>query len=308
MDIELNTATLVATEQNEVANASSQQSATSPIQDIDEAHRNDTRLQLDINKQEEINKRFGPSTNAVITVPSRPDQIVNDIIQSATNEKRKRMIRTFLVALVPILLSVGFFVWYNSASDKRNGVLLVLGILLLLAGVHIFVISWAFCCCYCCCPSDISDELNENFERAIRLDGITWEDQVDAIREAALPRGFNGWCNANRFDRLKVRQYGHIVFAKAGIIVDELLVLSYERCIVSAIDYVTNNRTQNGLVLQLHIKLRYYTTTKYNTNPITEFDVHLLMPPQMTLEDVETISYKIRTNSRSRLAALRFAW
>lgn len=82
MDIELDTAILVATEQNEIANESSQQSAILPIPNSNEAHLNDTRLQLDINNQQEINKRFGPSTNAVITVPSRLEQVVNDIIQS----------------------------------------------------------------------------------------------------------------------------------------------------------------------------------------------------------------------------------
>jgi hypothetical protein len=312
MDLELNATTFIAIDQNELPNEAPKQSDDLSTNNIEEVHQGDTRLQLHTDEQEEVKKRFGPSTNPIVAVqppPSNPAEVMESLIKAAAKKKRNRMIRTFLIAVVLIASCAGCFVWYGSNPMEGRGqvVPLLFGILLLVPGIIIFFISWLYCCGYCCCPSESYDQMRNNVDKVILLEGETWQHQVDAIQAGSLPSNVVGFIGRDaKYRRLKKRPYGHIVLAREGIILDELLDILYETLIVRSIDRITNTGTQTGFILRVHLVTRFYVVGGFSKGTPTIFDVDLFMPPQMTSQDVENIAQIIRLYSSSRLTTTGF--
>jgi hypothetical protein len=314
MEYELKNTSPLTIDLNALANEVPEQSTDLSTNGINEAHHNDTRLQLNSTIHEEINERFGPNTNAIITAqspPTNPVEIMIGLIGATIKQKRNRMLRTFLVAIILIGSSIGFFVWDNSnmIHDNREAAPLLLAIFLLLGGVGFFIASWAYCCAYACCPSDDYDQLNKNIERVILIDGETWQHQVDAIQASHLPGNIVGFFGRGEiYRRLKKRTYGHIVLAKEGIILDELILILYEKLIVLGVERLTNSETQAGFILRVHLLTRYFLVGGLSKGAPTMFHVDLFMPPQMESQDVDYIARGIPVNSRICLFAPRFAF
>lgn len=110
--------------------------------------------------------------------------------------------------------------------------------------------------------------------KTIQLDGRTWQNQVDSIRNTVPPKVIRHFCQGNIYDRLKTRPYGHIILAKDGIIIDELFVIRYEADIVLRVDLI-DSTMQTGNILRVFLATRINLKGEVDKGKHIVYEVYL---------------------------------
>ena len=162
----------------------------------------------------------------------------------------------------------------NSCPSKMDTVFFYLGFLLLITAMLSMLVS------YCREFTSIKGQLqdlndSESGQQAIvwRLDGEEWIHYLNYIhgpnRQWCQMASLSSFCcRRSSYDRLKNRQYGHIVLYGNGLIIDELYPISFRTYSLRGVEILNVVEQQGVPGLRIHT---YFKAGKFSEN--YHFDV-----------------------------------
>jgi hypothetical protein len=239
-----------------------------------------------------VDSRFGANTNSILYSFSLTELI--DFHKKRTRRHLKYVMIVFgIFGLIGLILFGISYAVPKSDTDYgawsvSKTLLFTLGLTFLATGVLLVLVLACVSVCQFYRQFDYLDDTKNTQQPFIwRLDGEEWLRYLDYIhgpdrewREAAPLSSF--CCRRSSYDRLKDRQYGHIVLYGDGLIIDELYYISFRQYSLQGIQLLSIGQHQRILGLRIHT---YLKAGKNSRN--IYFDV--FAPPSVSLEQLQMI-------------------
>jgi hypothetical protein len=249
------------------------------------------------------NDQFRPNfATATCVPPGNSADIVPRLIKAHKKKIKLGILITSVITIVSVIASsiCFFFVKQNAMKSESIVTPLTLGIIGIISSIC-FLITFCF---LCHALRNGLDWMNHVLQ-IIQLDGKTWQDQVDSIRNTVPSKEIKVLCQGNIYGRLKMRPYGHIVLAEDGIIIDELFVVRYDVYIVVRVELI-DNTIQTGCILRLFLATRLNSEKGVDKGIQIVFELYLFMPTHMQVQMLADIRQSILSNSHRCLTASGF--
>ena len=246
--------------------------------------------------------------------------IMESLIAADKRYNRRWVYCALIIGIVLTLFSIGSFFWFKQTSHGSvlGAVPLLLGISMAMVAFVALVVSFVRCsvpvskrnsnscmtnhytCLYVSSYTGTYKNMVDNILSTIHLDGEIWQLQIESI-EQNVPTTVTGCLTRKNYRGLKKRSHGHILIAKKGLIIDELIVIAYERNVLLRIELLSSSAP--AIVLRLHFVTRYYFKGAMCMDEPTKFEIDLFFPPSIPLEEVITIDNTIQLYSSIYLNA-----
>ena len=239
------------------------------------------------------NVRLGPNGATMIAITSHnPAEIIPRLIKAY-----KRRVKCGLSALsfftIILAMSAGVcFPFINEEGRTTSNKIEIL-ICAIIAGVS-SLISMVFICLMCHTLLYGYVWMNDAL-RIIQIDGETWHCQTESLEET-IPKTIIDTCDCTIYSRFRRRPHGHIVLAKEGIVVDNIIALRYDTYIVSSVDLI-NNAMDRRWIIRVVLVASDLLDCERDKNGYTLFNLDLYMSSYIRAEDVIDMRDIILSNS-----------
>ena len=210
--------------------------------------------------------QFTPRMNIDISSPE-----MSELIESHKNRLHKQMKYVLVIfgsfGLIGLVLLGTSFAFPKCKNDMDScqttgTVLLILGLTLL--GTSLFLLLIGGGCGYYKLKQQFNDLKDSEYRKQLciwRLNGEEWIHYLNYIYgpdrqwlEVAPLSCF--CCRRSTYDRLINRQYGHIIFYRNGLIIDELYFVSFRTYSFRGVQLLNMGERQQMLGLRIHTRIR----------------------------------------------------
>jgi hypothetical protein len=178
------------------------------------------------------------SLNPPVTTPLPSNsEIIKELVLGLKRQYDKQYYWMMLLAFVFIVVGIICFIilGYASYNSTINAICITFGLTLVLGSLILFVFALVIRCSYSRQPEKVA---RGPIRYVIRIEGDQWKRFITYFYSASgRPSGVYGWwfcCKGcgQHYQRLLLRNYGHVVFSSLGFMVDELYCITYDEYVV----------------------------------------------------------------------------
>jgi hypothetical protein len=236
---------------------------------------------------------LGPNGATIIAITScNPAEIIPRLIK-AYKRRVKCGLSALLFFTIVLAMSAGICFPFINEEGRTTSNKIEIMICAIIAGVSSLV-SMIFVYLMCHTLLYGYTWMNDAL-RIIQIDGETWHYQTESLQET-IPKTIIDTCDCTIYSRFRRRPHGHIILAKEGLVVDNIIAFRYDTYVVSSVDLI-NNAMNRRWIIRVVLVASDLLDCEHDKNGYTLFNVDLYMPSYMQAEEVIDMRDIILSNS-----------